>query len=40
MLVITYANLVNSGKAQIGNAVGNPERSLEIGTCNDYPERE
>jgi len=33
-------NYVNSGNLLTGNAEDNPEPSLEIGRCNDYPERE
>lgn len=33
------ANSSNSGKPLTDNAEGNPERSPEMGTCNDYSER-
>lgn len=35
---ILCRNPSNSGKPQTDNAVGNPERSLEKGTCNDQSE--
>ena len=37
---ICIANRVNSGKLLPDNAGDNPEPSLVIGRCNDYPERE